>query len=172
MSSKGFSVRIFLQDGHSDGVKVVARSGWSGRCLVIPNSCIEEELRRKELNAPGVYLLLSPKLENEFVSLFIGAGEPLSMAIKESLDPELPLDQVVVFSSKDDAITMTQMHHLAMRLRSLVQSCKGVIVVGQSHVRQPILSATEYAEAESFLSYLLSICPLLGLRMFEGVSVD
>ena len=60
MTRKSFSVRIFLQDGCADGVKIVSRSKWSGRGLVSPRSALAAELDRAELKDPGVYLLSAP----------------------------------------------------------------------------------------------------------------
>lgn len=53
MSRKSFSVRIFLQDGCADGVKIISRSQWSGRGLVIPRSALAAELGRAEHQDPG-----------------------------------------------------------------------------------------------------------------------
>ena len=49
---KSFSVRIYLQDGHADGVKIISKSKWSGRGLVIPRTALAQEKDREELQAP------------------------------------------------------------------------------------------------------------------------
>ena len=75
MTRKSFSVRIFLQDGCADGVKIVSRSKWSGRGLVIPRSALAAELDRAELKDPGVYLLSAPAAAADRPSLCIGAAD-------------------------------------------------------------------------------------------------
>ena len=50
----GFSVTVFLPTGDPEGIKVVEKSNWSGRGLVIPRSIFLESRDRSELESTGV----------------------------------------------------------------------------------------------------------------------
>ncbi|MBE0501460.1 MAG: hypothetical protein IBX47_08460 [Desulfuromonadales bacterium] len=49
MSPKSFAIRIFL----ADGVKMIAKSEWGGRCMVMPRNLFVRESEREELAAAG-----------------------------------------------------------------------------------------------------------------------
>jgi len=51
---RGFSVRVFLPDGDPDGIKIVEKSNWTDRGLVIPRSIFAEARTREELQSTGV----------------------------------------------------------------------------------------------------------------------
>ena len=57
---RGFSVNVFLPSGDPDGLKVVEKSNWTGRGLVIPRPMFAEARGRTELDRTGVYLLVGP----------------------------------------------------------------------------------------------------------------
>ena len=54
-SRRGFSVRVFLPEGDPDGVKVVEKSNWTGRGLVIPRALFGEAKSRDDFDRAGVY---------------------------------------------------------------------------------------------------------------------
>ena len=45
---RGLSIRIFLPDGTSDGLRIVAKSNWIGRAVVCPRSQFREAKGRPE----------------------------------------------------------------------------------------------------------------------------
>jgi hypothetical protein len=67
--SRSFSILIFLPGGNSDGVKVIDKSNWSGRALVVPRSLFPEVKKREEFTAPGVYILVGPSAEGDLPTI-------------------------------------------------------------------------------------------------------
>ena len=57
---RGFSVNVFLPTGDPQGLKVVEKSNWTGRGLVIPKAIFGASRQREELSRTGVYLLVGP----------------------------------------------------------------------------------------------------------------
>ena len=105
MPSESFSVRVYLQDGHVDGVKIIARSKWSGRALVIPRNSLPEEIGRAELNAPGVYVLIGPADPQGRGILYIGAADPISSDLEAHACHKSFWTWMIVCSSKHDSLT-------------------------------------------------------------------
>ena len=60
MSNHPWSVTIFLPDGTADGVWEVGRKNWTGKALVAPRTRFEDLRSHRDLNGPGVYLLIGP----------------------------------------------------------------------------------------------------------------
>lgn len=171
MTPKSFSVRIYLQDGHADGVQIVAKSKWSGRSMVIPRDSLTSEVKRTELNAPGVYLLVGPRTGTGLQTLYIGEADPVGHDLERIDLKKFSWDRVVVFTSKDDSINRAHTQYLAARLMCLAKEVDRAHIDNLATPELPVLSATELADAESFLAHILSICPVLDVRVFEKRSL-
>ncbi len=167
MSSESFSVRIYLQDGHVDGVKVVARSKWSGRALVIPRSSLSKEINRDELNAPGVYVLIGSADQQGRETVYIGASDPVSANLTRHAADKSFWSWTIVCSSKHDSLTQTHIEYINARLIKLVQETGKATLDNQEPPELPPLDDVETDYAETFLGHMLSIYPVLGLRAFE-----
>ena len=50
-----FSLRIFVADGDSDGLRVVERSNWIGKALVFPRALLPRVKVREELSQTGLH---------------------------------------------------------------------------------------------------------------------
>ena len=172
MTQKSFSVRIFLQDGHVDGVKIIGKSKWPGRALVIPRSALAEEIDRKELSACGVYALVGPSAAGDFQTLYISAADLLCDDLRDHDAKKEFWNWVIVFASKDDSLSMSHARYFESRLIRLAQETKRANLDNLNDPPLPELSVTELADAESFLAHVLSICPLLGLPVFEKLRED
>ena len=59
------SLRIFVADGDSDGLRIVDKSNWIGKALVFPRALLPQVKTRPELAQTGVYLLLGPRPDGE-----------------------------------------------------------------------------------------------------------
>ena len=169
MCPKSFSVRIFLQDGHADGVKIIAKSKWPGRALVIPRSSLAEEKNRIELDAPGVYILVGQFTTDDLQTIYIGTGNPVSHALEQDDTDKEFWSWVVVFTSKENSLKQAHCQFFETRLLRLARKVKRVHLDNLKSPKLPELSVTELDDCNAFLDHILSLCPLLGLYAFENV---
>ena len=77
MSSTPFSLRIFVADGDPDGLRLVERSNWIGKAVMLPRALYTKVRGRDEFKQTGVYLLLGPRTDGEGEMLYIGEGDPV-----------------------------------------------------------------------------------------------
>jgi hypothetical protein len=167
MSAKSFAVRIFLQDGTIDGLKVVAKSKWAGRGVVIPRRLFSEEKGRAEINAPGVYILIGPSQEEGKQAIFIGRGNPVSAQLEQEFADKGFWTWTLVSTAKKHPLSLVTIQYLEARLLQTAREVSGVDLVNSNFPALPSLPAEEHDAAETFLLHLLSICPILGLTAFE-----
>jgi hypothetical protein len=167
MTGKSFSVRIFLQDGHANGVRIVSRSKWSGRGIVIPRGCLAEELGRAELSAPGVYLLTETGVGAARPTLCIGAADPVCDGLARHATDDQSWSMAVVFSCKENNLNLRQCQSLAARLLQLARSADKAEIISADCFEQPRLSPAESAAVEIFLDHMLGLYPLFGVNVFE-----
>jgi len=56
-----FSLRIFVADCDPDDLRIVEKSNWIAKALVLPRALLPQVKARAELAKTGVYLLLGPR---------------------------------------------------------------------------------------------------------------
>ena len=167
MTRKSFSVRIFLQDGFADGVKVVSRSKWSGRGLVIPRPSLAAELDRTELKDPGVYLLTGTDAAADRPTLRIGAADPVCDGLAQCCADEQYWSTAVIFTCKENSLSFAQCWFISMRLEQLAR-CDDKAAISRVGSSEPVaLSTAERSAASTFLDYMLSLYPLFGVTVFN-----
>ena len=167
MTPKSFSVRIFCQDGHADGVKIIAKSKWPGRGLFIPRLSLPDEINRVELNVPGVYILVGPSTEGDQPTIYVGAGNPVCRDLEQHNSLKDFWRWVIVFASKHDSLNQSHIQYFQARLMRLAQEAKRANFDNPDSFELPEFSAAELADTELFLDHILTICPLVGLCVFE-----
>jgi hypothetical protein len=168
MSPKSFAVRIFLQDGSAAGVKIIAKSKWSGRGMVIPRASLPAEQDREELAAPGVYLLVGAAAAGEQPTLRIGAADPVGKQLEREAAQQDFWSSAIIFTSKKDHLSHSHIHYIAARLLQRAEQARRTRLANPVPLPLPALTAAEQADAEAFLEHMLSIYPLLGLSAFEA----
>jgi hypothetical protein len=166
MSAKPFAVRIFLQDGTIDGVKIVAKSKWTGRGIVIPRSLLPEELERPELNVPGVYILIGPEDEGR-QTIAIGSAAILSERLRQEAAESDFWSWTIVSNAKKGELSLSTIQYLEARLLQTAQELKRADLKYYGISALPNFTTDEQETAEAFLEHLIAICPILGLRAFE-----
>jgi hypothetical protein len=166
-SRRGFSVNVFLPSGDPDGLKVVEKSNWTGRGLVIPRAIFAESRSRAELDRTGVYLLVGPSESSSLPALYVGEGDP----VKPRLDQHAKLKDfwthAVVFTSKDSNVNKAHVQRLESRLVELANAAKRCDLENGNMPAPPSLSEAEEAFAEGFLDDILLCLPILGYGLFE-----
>jgi len=167
MTPKSFSVRIYCQDGHADGVKLIAKSKWPGRALVIPRTSLPDEINRAELNAPGVYVLVGSSAGVVLPTIYVGAADPVRSDLEQHYSRKDFWGWCIVFAAKDHSLGLAHVQYLQTRLMALAQKTKRVNFDDFHDLNLPEFSATELVDLESFLDHMLTICPLFGLYAFE-----
>jgi hypothetical protein len=170
-SRRGFSVNVFLPSGDPDGLKVVEKSNWTGRGLVIPRAIFAESRSRAELERTGVYLLVGPSDSSSLPSLYVGEGDPVKPRLDQHAKQKDFWTHAVVFTSKDSNLNKAHVQRLEARLVDLAGRAKRCILQNGNCPAAPSLSEAEEAFAEGFLDDVLLCLPILGYSLFEDSAV-
>jgi len=85
MGDRPFSIRIFLPDGVSNGVRIIEKSNWTGTGVVVPRNLFSEAKKRSEFSRTGVYVLVGHEEDSELPKIYIGQGD----SVKERVDQHI-----------------------------------------------------------------------------------
>lgn len=166
-SPQPFSIRIFVSDGNPEGLRLVDRSNWTGRAVVFPRVLLPDVKSREEFESTGVYLLVGPDPAGDKSLLHIGEGDPVRPRLESHYAKKDFWTWTVFFVSKDVSLNKAHVQYLESRLIQLAAEAKRVSLENQTVPQPPTLSEPDMADMETFLAYMLSIFPLLGLNAFD-----
>lgn len=165
---RGFSVNVFLPTGDPEGLKVVEKSNWSGRGLVIPRPIFGESKSREELSRTGVYLLVGPSEASALPTVYVGEGDPVRPRLEQHVENKEFWTHAVVFTSKDTNLNKAHVQRLESRLVELASRAKRCVLDNGNSPAPPSLSEVDEAMAEGFLDDVLLCLPILGYSVFES----
>lgn len=166
-----FSIKIFLPDGTPEGLKIIEKSNWTGCGLVFPRAIFPERKQREEFCRTGVYVLVGPAEEGDLPTIYIGEGDPVKPRLEQHYAKKDFWTWGIFFTAKDSSLNKAHVQHLECRLVQLACEAKRATLDNGNKPQPPALSEPEKADAESFLSDMLSIFPLMGLAAFEKPTV-
>ncbi len=165
----GTSINIFLPDGNPDGVRLVFKSHWTGIAVTSPRSRYAQvRLQRNELRTPGVYVLIGPAEDVKHEHrIYVGEGEDPRARIDSHHANKDFWNRVVLFTSFGQTLNKATIRYLEARLLQLAATAQRAELDNGNAPALPPLSEPEIADAESFLSDMLVIYPILGINSFE-----
>ena len=166
-SQRPFSIRIFVPGGDPDGLRLVEKSNWTGVGVVFNRTNFKQVVGRPECERTGVYVLVGGSEDSALLTIYVGEGDPVKDRLTQHQQKKDFWDWAVFFVTKDNSLNKAHVQHLEARLYNLARSAKQCNLDNAVVPAPPTLSEAERADVESFLLDMLSICPLLGLGVFE-----
>lgn len=168
----GKLIRLFLVDGNPNGLRTVEISNMTIYTTIFPRSKLKEFLLREESRKAGCYLLIGNDIATpEETTVYIGEGEIVGERLKShSLGGKQKefWDEAIVFTSKDDYITKTQIQYLESELCRLADDAGNVKLDNGNRPSKPTLSEVDNAEMEQFLSAIQLILSSIGIDILES----
>jgi hypothetical protein len=168
MTTNPFTIRIFVPDGDSQGIRIIDRMNWTGIAVVFPRSKWPETRSRKDFDKIGVYILSGYQGEDDDLpTLYIGQGDGLKDRIDVHYQNKDFWDTAIDFVSTSSGLNRAHVTWLEYALINRAESVKRCHLDNQNHPREPVLSESENADTELFLKEMLQILPLVGVQAFE-----
>ncbi|MAS08857.1 GIY-YIG nuclease family protein [Salinisphaera sp.] len=163
------SIRIFLADGVPDGLRLVEKSNWTGRAVVVSRSQLDRALARDELKRPGVYVLTGAADEGT-MQLYVGEADVLGERLKQHVAGKEFWTRIVAFTSTNEGLNKGHVRYLESRLLGLAKAANQWALDNGTFPGPPPLNEADRADAEWFLAEMLIIFPLLGIDAFESAT--
>lgn len=157
-----------MAHGDPNGLRIVEKSGWTGIVLVCSRAEMINILRRDELLAPGIYLLIGSANDDAPVEIYIGESDDVRGRLKQHVGKNLDFwQQVIVATSKDDNLNKAHFRWLEAELIRLAKAAAKTNVFNGNSGSAVKLSEADTADAASYLDELLLLLPVLGVSSFE-----
>lgn len=165
--SKPYTIRLFVPDGDPNTFKIIDKMNWTGIGLEISRDTWIKYRNRKELDQAGVYILFGYQEGDDLPTLYIGQGDGVKNRIDSHEKNKEFWDKVLIFISSSGGLNRA---HITWLEWALIERAKNI---GRSKLdnnatpNEPVLTESERADTQEFLNEILSILPLVEVKVFE-----
>lgn len=164
-------VRLFLAEEIPTGLRTIELSNTTVIGTIFPRASLDTFSQRDTANKPGVYILIGYEPDEPTIKrVYVGEGDPVLPRLRYHLsDPKKEFwIQTIVFSSKDDYLTKTQIQFLESSvIDKLGRASRSKIDNGNSP-DLPSISETERSEAQHFLEIMSLLLAAIGIDILES----
>jgi len=168
MATGPFTIRIFVPDGDPEGVRLIDRMNWTGHGIVFPREKWPTTKQRSEFSRTGLYILSGYKDgADDLPTIYIGEGDVIRNRIESHFQNKDFWDRAIVFTATNNSLNKAHVKRLEYALVSRATQANRSKLDNGTEPQPPALSEAERADTEAFLSEVLQILPLIGLRAFE-----
>lgn len=170
---EGKLIRLFLVEGMPTGLKTVEVSNMTILGTMFPRTKLNKFLQRDAANKPGVYILLGDSIEKtDETIVYVGEGDPVSPRLKSHSNSKDFWTEAIVFTSKDNYLTKTQIQYLEAEIVRLISESKNVALDNTQIPTKPNISEVDSAEVRQFMDTIKLILSSLGINILEPSIVD
>ncbi|TBX16329.1 GIY-YIG nuclease family protein [Nioella sediminis] len=161
----GRSLELYFVDGKPDGMLTAEVFNWTGHVLRIPRTQLAEGIQRPEASQTGVYLLLGADEDGPLA--YVGEAEMLSTRIREHLRIRNWWSEVVIITTKGDALNKAHVKYLESRIVEKA-SATGTYRLDNGNIPpRSSLNEASAANMESFLSMLDMVLPAIRVDLLH-----
>lgn len=164
----GKLIRLFLTDGQPNGLRTVEISNMTIHGTIFPRTQLDGFMKRDAANKPGVYMLIGQDEQDlETNVLYIGQGDPVLPRLRDHARNREFWTEAIVFSSKDDYLTKTQVKYLEADLYALAKDAYRAKLDNAQAPTRPNISEVDKAEVNQFLEAIKLLLLALGRDILE-----
>lgn len=169
----GKLIRLFLVEGKATGLRTVEISNMTIHATMFPRTKIKEFSMRKSANKPGMYILIGPDLDNpDETMVYIGEGDPVLPRLRSHFNQKDFWTDAIVFTSKDNYITKTQIQYLEAQTYELANTANRVILDNTQCPSKPNISEVDIAEVNQFMDGIKLILSSLSIDILEPRTIS
>jgi hypothetical protein len=156
-----------VPSGDPEGVRIIDRMNWTGLGIVFPRIKWPDIRVRPEFKQPGVYILTGLASDDDLPTVYIGQGDGIVYRIDAHDQNKEFWTWGIAFVSSNKGLNRGHITWLEYALIERAVKAGRSILDNGNQPQEPALSESEKADTAGFLTEILQILPLVGLRAFE-----
>lgn len=164
---KPYTIKLFMPDGKPDSFKIINKMNWTGLGLEVSRDTWEQNRNREEFKQAGVYILIGYDGESELPTVYIGQGDGVRPRIDKHIKGKLFWDRVLVFVSSSGGLNRAHITWIEWALIKYARTIGRCNLDNSANPLEPVLTESEKADTQEFLNEMLSIFPLVEIKVFD-----
>jgi hypothetical protein len=170
MMVKPYNINIYMPDGDPNGMRVITRSGWTGKAVLGPKEMWEQLRTRKEFTLPGIYILVGAG-DDEQPMIYVGQSDELRGRIDSHYKNKDFWDWLITFTATDGSLNSAMVQWLEYDLIQRAKATQLAQMANAVSPTAPSLREELLADIKNFSEELYSILPLVGLHCFSQAKI-
>lgn len=162
-----YTIRLFIPEGNPSSFKIIDKMNWTGIGLEISRDSWAKHKNREELDRAGVYILIGYEEGKDLPTVYIGQGDGIKNRIDSHEKNKAFWDRALVFVSSNGGLNRAHITWLEWALIQRAGKIKRCILDNSVTPNEPVLTESEKADTQEFLNEILSILPLVEVKVFE-----
>lgn len=167
LTPKPYTIKLFIPDGNPDAFKIINKMNWTGVGLEVSREAWEKHKNRKEFMQAGVYVLIGYNEESELPVVYIGQGDGVKDRIDSHYQKKLFWDKVLVFVSSNGGLNRAHITWIEWALIKKAKEMNRCVLDNGNVPNEPVLTESEKADTQEFLNEMLSVFPLVEIKVFD-----
>lgn len=167
LTQKPYTIKLFMPDGNPDSFKIINKMNWTGIGLEVSREVWETHRNRKEFLEAGVYVLIGYNEESELPTVYIGQGDGVKNRIESHYATKLFWDKVLVFVSSNGGLNRAHITWIEWALINKAKEMNRCVLDNAAIPNEPVLTESEKADTQEFLNEMLSVFPLVEIKVFD-----
>jgi hypothetical protein len=162
-----YTIRLFIPNGDPNNFKIISKMNWTGVGLEVSRNSWGTYKERPEINSAGVYILVGYDEDQDLPKIYIGQGDGVRPRIDSHEKSKSFWDRAIIFVSSNVGLNRAHITWLEWALITQAQRANRCILDNAATPNEPVLTESEKADTNEFFSEILSVLPLLELKVFE-----
>lgn len=162
-----YTIKLFVPEGEPNEFKIIDKMNWTGTGLEVSRSSWSKYKNREEFQEAGIYILFGYKEENDLPTIYIGQGDGVKGRIDSHEKNKDFWDKAIVFVSSNRGLNRAHITWIEWALIQKAQLANRCLLDNSAIPNEPNLTESDKADTKEFLNEILSILPVVDIRVFE-----
>ncbi|QFU77839.1 GIY-YIG nuclease family protein [Halioglobus maricola] len=169
--SQPYTIRLFVPDGNPDDLKIIDKMNWTGVGLEVSRDSWSKHRARPEFNQAGVYILVGYEEADDLPTVYVGQGDGVLSRIDAHEKEKDFWDRALTFVSSNGGLNRAHITWLEWALIKKAAEASRCKLANGNTPKEPVLTESEKADTRQFLNEILSVLPLVEIRLFEKATI-
>ena len=165
-SNSPYTIRIFIPDGNPASIKVIDKMNWTGIGLEVARDSWHTHRNRDEFNQAGIYILIGQDEDSDLPVVYIGQGDGVRSRIDAHHKNKMFWDKALVFTSSNGGLNRAHITWLEWALINKASEFERCKLDNKDSPKEPVLTEYEKADTNEFLREIISVLPLVDVKVF------
>lgn len=171
----GKTIRLFLVDGSSSGIRTAEIGNWTGSVLVTPRPRLADIASREEVGRTGVYFLIGddPKSGGR-PRVYIGEADNVFDRLKFHNQDAARYywTDTLFITSKDRNLTKAHARYLESRLIQITLLADRAVLDNATRPEPAGLPESDVSDMDDFLEQIKVVLPVLGFQFLQPSTIS
>lgn len=166
--TKPYTIKLYMPDGDPGTFKIIDKMNWTGNGLEVARDSWTNHCGRDEFQRAGVYILIGYQEGDDLPTVYIGQGDGVKYRIDAHRKNKDFWDRALVFVSRNNGLNRAHITWLEWALIDRARKMARCKLDNAANPSEPGLTESDRADIVEFFHEILSILPLVEMRVFEA----